>query len=68
METRSSGTELFRSVDEARRNLRHRAEFTLMESMMESALPEAVPAWLAQSMPPTKTDPPQTIVRRTVRS
>lgn len=68
METRSSGTVLFRFVDEACRNLRHRAEFTLMESMMESALSKAAPARPALSIRAMKTDPPQTIVRRTVRS
>jgi hypothetical protein len=68
METRSSGTELFRSVDEARRNLRYRAELTLMESTMESVLPEAAPARPALSILQTKIDPLQTIARRTVRS
>jgi hypothetical protein len=64
METRSSGGSVS-PVGGARRNLRYRAEFTLMEAATEPALPEAPPTRPAVAILRRKTD---SIVRRTATS
>ena len=68
MEILFGGTEVFRSADRARRNLRCRAEFPLRESTTESGLLQATLARSAWSVGRLITDPAYTIVWRTVTS